>query len=311
MTDRTTHWIRLTAAFWLLSGLWCGLFAQKPEPAETDDAALDALGAEVKQARTKAIQAALLTLDKAAASPKAAEDFFFDCVKQFDFKRDLEEPGKFDEWRRAFLEQWRGHDLGLVLQLQLRHQAMVLRSAAAEDKAALVPQWLTFIESMVDHAADASFGAAFLAQPINTSVFDKALRLRQLGGGLASFGSGPLDIGGMFATHIRPHVRPESRASAWQRRIELQTKFAKETFLPTEFEDFETFELPRLRWEQLMDVHFFDDAQGDASGYEVAVSYVRKNMQHPDATKWVDKLKMLRKKPESSKNKPAVDEVAR
>src|SRR5438034_544119 len=114
-------------------------FSPGQPPGGATDAALDALAADVKKARSAALLAALEQLDKASASPRAAQDFFFESVKKLDFKRDLEEAGKFEEWKRSFLTQWRGHDLGIVLQLQLRHQALVIRSAGASDQSALVP----------------------------------------------------------------------------------------------------------------------------------------------------------------------------
>lgn len=270
--------------------------AQQPEASTVDDATLDALTKDATQARDATLAGALQTLDKASASPKAAEEFFFDCVKTYDFKRDLDVGTKFDDWRRAFAEQWRGHDLGFVLQLQLRHQALVLRSAGTADKAVLTTQWLALAESIVTRAEDAMFGASFLAQPITTSVFDKALKLRQLTGNTHDFGAGPLDIGGIFDTHIHPHVPPENRKGAWERRLQLQTEFAKKTLLSTEREDFENFELPRLRWRQLLDVRFHDGTPQDSSAWDEAATFIRQHIKHPDASDWVDKLRELRSK---------------
>jgi hypothetical protein len=261
-----------------------------------DDATLDALAKEAAAAREASMAGALEALDRASASPKAAEAFFYECVKAYDFKRDLDVASKFDDWRRAFADQWRGHDLGYVLQLQLRHQALVLRTAGAKDKAAMAGQWFSLAESIVNRVEDAMFGASFLAQPVNTSVFDKALKLRQLAGGAGEFGAGPLDIGGMFDRHIHPHVPPENRRNAWERRLALQTEFAKKTLLPTEYEDFERFELPRLRWRQLLDLRFHGGEASDTSAWTEATAYIRQNVKHPDAVLWVEILKALRDK---------------
>jgi hypothetical protein len=289
---------------WLLGALLAlsaSAPGQTPKPAGVDDAALEALAKEAAEARDASLAGALEALDKASASPKAAETYFYECVKAHDFKRDLDVSSKFEDWRRAFADQWRGRDLGYVLQLQLRHQALVLRTARTKDKATMTGQWLSLAESIVSRVEDAMFGASFLAQPIQTSVFDKALKLRQLAGGAQEFGAGPLDIGGMFDRHILPHVPAESRRKAWERRIELQSEFARKTLLPSELEDFERFELPRLRWRQLADVRFPGGAPADEGSWGEAAEFIRHHLKHPDAEGWVNALRESRSRSSQAK----------
>lgn len=279
-----------------LASVWFGLSsATRGEPVSTPaspDPTIESLAAEVKKARANALMAALAQLDKASATPKSAEDFFFDCVKRLDFKRDLEEAGKFEEWKRGFLAQWTGHSLGLVLQFQLRYQALVIRSAGASDPASVVPAWLAFVESLAQHPAEAAYGASFLAQPVTSSVFNKALKLRQLAGA-DGFAVSPLDIAGIFERQILPHVKPENLAGAWQRRIDLQGQFAKGTLLPSEYDEYLSFELPRLQWRQIVEVRF-RDSPVDPAAFRDAAQFIRQHAQHPDAEQWVAKLRSLR-----------------
>lgn len=273
--------------------------AQTARPPAVDDDSVASLRREILEARESQLDAALQKLEKASSSPKAAEEFFYDCVRSYDFKRDLEAGSKFDDWKRAFADQWRGHDLGFVLQMQLRHQALVIRSARTEDKATLIPLWVSLIETVVAHVDESMFGASFLAQPVNSSVFDKALKLRQLAGGMEGFGGGPLDLGGIFDQHIHPYVSQENKQAAWEKRIALQSEFADKTLLPTELEDFQNFELPRLRWRQLVDVRFPQNAPVESSALSYAFTFVRQNLKHPDAKFWLEALDDLRKRQET------------
>lgn len=253
---------------------------------------LDALAAQVKKVREVDYAKVVAQLDQAAASPQSAQAFFFECVQRLDFKRDLDVPAKFENWKRDFLAQWRGHDLGVVLQLQLEYQALVMHAAVDKDlRPKLVPNWLHFAEVMVDHAKDAAYGAAFLSQPINTSIFNKALKLQQMAGA-EGFSVGAMDIGRIFDTYIHPYVRPESRSSAWQRHIELQKRFAETTLLPTELDDFNEYELPRLQFRGLMDVRFSDGAKDSAAVQEVA-QFIQAHLHHPDAKQWVELLRAV------------------
>ena len=282
----------LLLAACLLWGSVDGLRAQSGK--KEDGADLEALGEQVNKAREADYTAVVAQLEKAAATPQAAQAFFFECVQKLDFKRDLEVPAKFENWKRDFMAQWRGHELGVVLQMQLQYQALVIRTAA--DKTArpkLVPQWLRFAEVIVEHAKDASYGAAFLAQPVNASIFNKALKLQQLAG-VDGFNVGALDIGRIFDTYIHPYVKKENRASAWQRHIELQTKFAETILLTTELEDFGAFELPRLQWRSIMEVKFADGGKDPASVKE-AVGFIQRHLHHPDAKRWVEMLKAATK----------------
>jgi hypothetical protein len=253
---------------------------------------LDRLAAEVKASRVAAISSVVDQLEKAATTPRTAQEFFLDSVKKFDFKHDLDEGPKFEQWKTAFLAQWHGHDLGIVLQMQLHHQALVLRTVAAEDRAALVPAWAAFAESVVKNAHEAAFGISFLAQPVNQSVFDKALKLRQLAGGNA-FGVSAIDIGGIYDAFIHPHVAQKERAGAWERRIELQKQFAEATMLPSEREDFVNFEIPRLRWREFVDIHIHD-GRPDAAAVADGTRFVRQNKLHPDAAAWAALLRQVR-----------------
>jgi len=264
------------------------------------EADLDALESQVKKARETDYSQVIAEIDKAAATPQAAQSFFFECVQKLDFRRDLDVPGKFENWKRDFLAQWRGHELGLVLQMQLQYQSLVLRTAVNKDKDArlkLVPQWLHFAETIVDHAKEAAYGAAFLAQPINGSIFNKALKLQQMAG-MEGFSVGAMDIGRIFDTYIHPYVKKESRANAWQKHIELQKRFSEIVLLPTELDDFTNYELPRLQFRGLMDVKFSDGEKDPAAVKEVA-QFIQQHIHHPDARQWVDILRATSvKKPE-------------
>ena len=276
-----------------------GMLCAQPEP-DAKGADLDALAAQVSKAREADYASVVAQLEKASATPQTAQAFFFECVQKLDFKRDLEVPAKFENWKRDFMAQWRGHELGVVLQMQLQYQALMIRTAA--DKAArpgLVPQWLRFAEVIVDHAKDASYGAAFLAQPVNASIFNKALKLQQLAGA-EGFGVGALDIGRIFDVYIHPYVKKESRASAWQRHIELQTKFAETILLATELEDYANFELPRLQWRSIMDVKFAD-GNADGAAVKEAVSFIQQHLHHPDAKQWVELLRTTTKSKDKEK----------
>lgn len=275
------------------------MLCAQPEPG-AKGADLDALAAQVSKAREADYASVVAQLEKASATPQTAQAFFFECVQKLDFKRDLEVPAKFENWKRDFMAQWRGHELGVVLQMQLQYQALMIRTAA--DKAArpgLVPQWLRFAEVIVDHAKDASYGAAFLAQPVNASIFNKALKLQQLAGA-EGFGVGALDIGRIFDVYIHPYVKKESRASAWQRHIELQTKFAETILLATELEDYANFELPRLQWRSIMDVKFAD-GNADGAAVKEAVSFIQQHLHHPDAKQWVELLRTTTKSKDKEK----------
>jgi hypothetical protein len=276
----------------LLWGSFGHAAAQNPKKNDGPD--LDTLATQVKKAREADYASVVAQLEKAAATPQTAQAFFFECVQKLDFKRDLEVPAKFENWKRDFMAQWRGHELGVVLQMQLQYQALVIRTAV--DKTArpkLVPQWLRFAELIVDHAKDASYGAAFLAQPVNASIFNKALKLQQLGGA-EGFSVGALDIGRIFDTHIHPYVKKENRASAWQRHIELQTKFAETILLATELDDFDTFELPRLEWRAIVDVKLADGGK-DPAAMKEAMTFIQQHLHHPDAMQWVEALRTFTK----------------
>lgn len=281
---------RLTFSL-LLLGVAAAAVAQTPAPKADDD--LDKLAADVKTAHKAALKNALDQLDRAAATPASARDFFFDCVKKCDFKHDLEIGPKFEQWKTSFIAQWSGHNLGLVLQLQLRHQALILRSAGAEDKTALIPAWQSFVDTIVKNSNDVAYGVSFLAQPISQSVFDKALKLRQLAGA-GAFAVNAIDIGAIYDTHIHPHSRAIDRPATWRQRIESQKKFAEDTMLPSEREDFASFEIARLQWRSLLDIHFHD-GKPDVTGISEAIKLIRQNQLHPDAGQWIERIKGFRK----------------
>ena len=108
--------------------------------------------------------------------------------------------------------------------------------------------------------------------------------------GPEGFTVGALEIGRIFDTYIHPYVSKANRASAWKRRIELQKKFSDEVLLPTELEDFNTFELPRLEWRSRMDVKFADGGH-DPADVKEAFQFIQQHLHHPEAQQWVNDLK--------------------
>lgn len=260
--------------------------------------------------RTSAVQ----TFQAAAASDKAAYEFYLQCHKKLKFDAKDASFSDFRKWRESNEDRLRTKANLMAMRLQLQYLVLSLRAAEGVKMEVIVPELETFVGNIVVHYEDLEQqGMRTLRQSVDKTIFAEAYQLHK-SLEMENWCFSPANFPDVYEKTVFPHIRatdPKGIGAAWDRRISLEKKL----FIAREVEDkvaiyeFEKEKLPALYWSKAIDIYkVVSQREGAASMLQL----LRANPEHPELKNWMDYFRELLKDEASagSTQSPAVTRPA-
>lgn len=282
-----------------ISLLLCGgLRAAEPElsPSETIRMleAVEAVKKRVGESRHGIHASSIQAFRNASESATAAYDFYVKCYREFNFDRRDARESEYREWKERNIKYLRSKEHSEARRLQLQFLILTLRAAqmSEEDELeTLVPELTTLIDNGLSAYPHLGKSRRILHESAVASVYGKVYNLESSLHTMPPWGSGPMDIQGIYERTILPLYRSAEKAealsSAWDKRIaqatsmvgaldneEAEVKFADDT-------------LPRLRWNKYMDLMLAGKRRSALTGM---VALVQRYPDHDAIDGWLETL---------------------
>ena len=249
---------------------------------------------------------------QAANDPRAAVELYLKCYKTVHFDREGLKESDFRAWKEEESDRLRDPAFVESLQMQLRYLALSCKAAEVEEVDEIFGSLNSYVDSLskLDEMPD-----QILTESVAGSVFSQAYYLEKLLGQNQSWEPVPFDIAGIYSKTILPYLRdekPESLMTAWDKRIEQQTRLVM--FLEAEKEkelrgmdrdekrrkqtrqnrqggvmgahdkdDFIRDTLPNLQWSKLKDMYDYVD---QLSAAKAMLAFVEEHLTHPKGEEW-------------------------
>lgn len=241
--------------------------------------------------RTSAVRA----FETAAASDKAAYEFYLQCHKELKFDAKDASFSDFRAWRERNEERIKSKSNLSALRLQLQYLVLTMKAAEGVDRETLVPELESFVANIVSHSKDLErSGMTTLEESVKTSIFAEAYKLNK-SLEVSNWCFEPGNFGDVYAKTIFPFMRsehPESLADAWDRRISLSKDFVMITQEENQFEldKFQTERLPELNWQKASDLY---QNYSSKQGAQSMLTLLRGNPSHTSLKNWLDQFREL------------------
>ncbi|MEM1444206.1 MAG: hypothetical protein AAGF67_17800 [Verrucomicrobiota bacterium] len=222
----------------------------------------------------------------ASTDPRAAISLYLECHNIVNFEREGRPESDFRAWKEGQENRLKDDATIESLQMQLRYLALSCKAAEAEKIEEVFTPLMNYVDSL-SRLQELPTGA--LTQSVANSIFSQAFYLQDLLGNNEGWEAVPFNIGGIYESTIFPYLRtenPSALMSAWDKRIEQQTRIAqminahKEAELrgmdrdeqrrarnnqdrqgglmrELDSDDFVARTLPRLQWARLKDMFRF------------------------------------------------------
>ena len=228
----------------------------------------------------------------AAKTEKDALEFYLKCYREINFTRNDAKGSEWREWEERNERRLESDGYALALQLQLKYLILTLQVHQAEDLGPLIPDILTYLDTIGKSLEDLGQWQDMLRRPVTSSVFaqayllDKSLNLKD-------WDASPLNLPGLFGKTIIPYLKkenPSQVASAWDRRISFEQQLVAIEESPALEREFTEETLPSLYWEKSVDMF---DAGFQSVAIQSMMDIARKNPRHPSALEWVRIIKDL------------------
>lgn len=253
---------------------------------------LDEIEEQMKSGQRRSRGSALQRFREAAASPRAATEFYLECVRVLDFDSRNARASEFREWRDRNRNRLDSEAHALALQVQLQYLVLSIRAAEAEpeEKGAIVADLQQFVSNLATNHERIAPQAELLRRPVTSSVFARAYRLdHSLRNQTWEFA--PLNYNGIFDSSILPYHResnPDRLAQAWDLRIRIEQTVAGATMDAAAYERFSRERLPEIHWARATDLY----AHGfRPQAIQDMLAIVRANTGHANAGAWIETLR--------------------
>lgn len=288
---------------WLALPLLVGLLLLAPAPPGagqtiSDDQAmrileqLDELEDQIRSGNRRARSTAIQRFREASASPRAATEFYLECVQALDFEANEARQSDFRAWRDRNQRRLSSDSHALALQLQLQYLVMSIRAAETDptEMAPVIAELQQFMNNMVANQERIADQADMLRRPVTNTIFARAYGLdRSLRNENWEFS--PMNYGGIFDKTLLPfyrEFRPEQLGQAWNLRMRIEQVLAEESMDKAGYERFVRERIPEMQWDRAQDL-FENEFRHQAITEMLAV--VRNHPGHARAPGWIRTLR--------------------
>lgn len=305
-------------------------YSQQPDaPAVNVDAILrdlDQIELQQKQAVLSARQAAVNQIKAAAGNGATAADLFEKAIEATQFEGTRNKGGAYADWKSSKAELLRAKEVQTALTMHLRYLALSLERKGSDKPELFAPPSVAFVQELA--AADPLFikTAQSVAQPansdrdreqqaldkeaiklkdellnksLNESIFVKWLRLGSALPKGEDWELTPGNLSGILEKNVRPVLRSAKNPQLFA-TYELELKVLADRVTASRRDhdatEFNTVTRPRLQLARANDMA--DLGQKNRAITEI-YSMVKTYPQHPDFSKWVQRLRELLAKPET------------
>lgn len=255
---------------------------------------LDAVEAEVNGKRMAMRSSAVEAFRKAAASDKAAYEFYLACVKELRFDSREARASEFREWRDRNEDRLKDDTQTAVLRLQLQYLVLTLRKAEGVEMGTIVPELETFVAGIAANAESLAGSMRDLRESVLRTPFAQVYELNK-SLKLSDWSEAPGNFEEVYGATVLPYYRkylPEKLGEAWDRRIDAQSRLVAtlQAEDPVALETYQTEELPRLKWAKAKDIY---EHVSQPHGSIAMLNLLKENPGHPNASKWLEEFKVL------------------
>lgn len=195
-----------------------------PDQIEKISAQLAAIRKILNETKSSRNQNAADVFLAASASNKAALTLYLKCYNEVNFVREGRKESEFRDWKDGQMDRFRNDAFTEGLRVQLRYLGLSCKAAEAEELSEVFGNLMSYVDSLTQLQ---EMPGEILMQGINGSVFSQAYELNEQLAKNKSWEAVPYNIAGIYEKTILPHLReenPEQLASAWDKRIEQETK---------------------------------------------------------------------------------------
>lgn len=245
----------------------------------------------------------------AMGSDDAAHALYMKCVEKVDFTDRNRRSQEFREWRRSNDERLKDSAFRRALRHQLRWLVLTLQATSPEaNRRQLASSAQDIVDSIVSDASNLTGHQNILNQSVTGSIFARAYDIGNID--VEEWVMSPGRIAAIYEQIIMPEYRITRRAdalrSAWNKRIQQQTRLAEEwdsgnedrrgrigladAMRSAEFQSFLADEVPDLQWKMEVDVFKHGDPAGAASRM---LAHLGRHADHSNIRDWVDEFEEL------------------
>lgn len=296
------------------------LRAQQQDIAPPDLAALareiETLEQKQKQGKLSEKGMLLAQIQTASASGSAAANFYTKAVEEVQFKGKKDKPEAFAEWKKSHEDMLRSKEMQTALVLHLKYLLLSLQRKGLEKPEIQLPALMAYINELVN--ADDIFSAPpsapdpkkkappkdewknLLEKPLGQSVFAQWLRLDEWLPEAKNWELKPGDLAGIFDKDVRSVLRDKKDPQlvpTWDMQMKIEADRITSGRSTHEAEEFNTVTRPRLLFKRAQDMVVLGQPN---RGLVEVVALVRAYPSHPDFPAWLDSIRGMLKKPQTS-----------
>lgn len=290
----------------LLTASACLLLAQQDVTIDTNAILrdLDALEKKGNAAATSKRKSALDELRAAANSPSAAANLYLQAVEATQFEGRKNDSGAFSDWKKDQMENIRGKEWQLALQLHIKYILISIESkdakpdVGAEASIAYVKE-LVAADSVFQKQANTSKNQRDLFEkPVSDSVFTKWLRLEPMlpkgppdtsgnhEGDLQNWEMSPGDISGIFNKNIRSGLRATkdpTLLNTWDLEMKIEADRVTTGRLQHQADQFNFIRKPQLLFSKAKDYAVLGQPN---RAIQEMLAVAKAYPQHPNFPEW-------------------------
>lgn len=296
------------------------LRAQQQDIAPPDLAALareiETLEQKQKQGKLSEKGMLLAQIQAASASGPAAANFYTKAVEEVQFKGKKDKPEAFADWKKSHDDMLRSKEMQTALTLHLKYLLLSLQRKGLEKPEVQLPALMAYINELVN--ADDIFFAPpsapdpkkkgppkdewknLLDKPLSQSVFAQWLRLDEWLPEAKNWEFKPGDLAGILDKNVRSVMRDKKDSQlipTWDMQMKVEADRITTERLAHKAEEFNTVTRPQLLFKRAQDMVAL--GQPNRGLVEVVV-LVRTFPSHPDFPAWLDFIRGMLKKPQTS-----------
>ena len=296
------------------------LSAQQQDIAPPDLTALakeiEALEQKQKQGKLSEKGMLLAQIQAASASGPAAANFYTKAVEEVQFQGRKDKPEAFADWKKSRDDMLRSKEMQTALVLHLKYLLLSLQRKGLEKPEIQLPALMAYINELVE--ADDLFLAPpsapdpkkkapskdewknLLDKPLSQSVFAQWLRLDEWLPEGKNWELRPGDLAGILDKNVRSVMRDKMDARllpTWDMQMKIEADRITTGRSSHQAEEFNTVTRPQLLFKRAQDMVVLGQPN---RGLVEVVALVRANPSHPDFPAWLDFIRGMLKKSQTS-----------
>lgn len=277
---------------------------------------IEALEQKQKQGKLSEKGMLLGQIQAASASGPAAANFYTKAVEEVQFKGRKDKPEAFADWKKSRDDMLRSKEMQTALVLHLKYLLLSLQRKGLEKPEIQLPALMAYVNELVN--ADDIFFASpsapdpkkkappkdewrnLLDKPLSQSVFAQWLRLDEWLPDAKNWEFKPGDLAGILDKNVRSVLRDKRDPQlipTWDMQMKVEADRITAGRSSHEADEFNTVTRPRLLFKRAQDMV----ALGQPNrGLVEVVALVRTFPSHPDFPAWLESIRGMLKKPQTS-----------